>query len=381
MQKSKNELCNKVFIVGLGSLGGHALEFLARTPGIRSIVAADCDEDWGLRKLNNAQLGAASQGYYPEMGFRKVDLNNIEETAGILKEEDPSVVYNATTIQSWWVIGELPKEHYEKLLQAGLGPWTPMHLTLTHKLMKAVKKAGISGHVLSSSFPDVVNPILSKVGLAPLVGIGNLDLLVPFVKRYVSHQLKVPMRNVTVFMLAHHYHDVRVEEFGSTMGAPYYLKIMVGDRNVTGRIDLDEMWAAFPPVPPGKESDQRVAGSAVKNIAAIINDTDEITHSPGPKGLPGGYPVRLNADGAEVVLPEELTLQDAIKINEEAQKFDGVERIEDDGALVYTDKSVEIMKEMLGYDCRRLRIEDGESRANELRSLYRKFASSLKQSS
>ena len=354
------------------------LEFLARTPGVKSIVASDYNEDWGVRKLNNAQLGAATQGYYPHMKFRKVDLNNIEETAEILKEEDPDVVFNATTLQSWWVIGELPKETYEKLLQAGIGPWIPMHLTLTHKLMKAVKKSGISAHVVSSSFPDAVNPILGKVGLAPLVGIGNFDLLIPFVKRYVGERLKVPMRNVVVFMLGHHYHDVRVEEFGSTMGAPYYLKIMVGDRNVTDQFDREKMWAAFPPTPLGNQSDQRVAASAVKNIAAIINDTDEITHSPGPKGLPGGYPIRINAEGVEVVLPEELSLEEAVKINEEAQKFDGLEKIENDGTVVYTEKSVKIMNEMLGYDCKRLRIEESEDRARELRSLYVNFASKFR---
>jgi len=365
-------------MVGLGSLGGHVLEFLARTPGVKSIVASDYNEDWGVRKLNNAQLGAATQGYYPHMKFRKVDLNNIEETAEILKEEDPDVVFNATTLQSWWVIGELPKETYEKLLQAGIGPWIPMHLTLTHKLMKAVKKSGISAHVVSSSFPDAVNPILGKVGLAPLVGIGNFDLLIPFVKRYVGERLKVPMRNVVVFMLGHHYHDVRVEEFGSTMGAPYYLKIMVGDRNVTDQFDREKVWAAFPPTPLGNQSDQRVAASAVKNIAAIINDTDEITHSPGPKGLPGGYPIRINAEGVEVVLPEELSLEEAVKINEEAQKFDGLEKIENDGTVVYTEKSVKIMNEMLGYDCKRLRIEESEDRARELRSLYVNFASKFR---
>ena len=360
-------------MIGLGSLGGHALEFLARTPGIRSIVASDYNEEWGQRKLNNAQLGAATQGYYPRMKFRRVDLNDINATAEVLKEENPEVVFNATTLQSWWVIGELPKETYERLLQAGLGPWIPMHLTLTHKLMKAVKKSGISPHVISSSFPDAVNPILGKVGLAPLVGIGNMDLLIPMVKRYVSDTIGVPMRNVTVFMLGHHYHDVRVEEFGSTMGAPYFLKIVVGDKNVTSQFDLDKMWAACTQTPPGSQSDHRVAASAVKNIAAVINDTNELTHSPGPKALPGGYPIRLNAEGVEVVLPEELTLEQAIKINEDAQKFDGIERIENDGTLVYTDKSVRIMKEMFGYDCPRLRIDESEARAKELRSLYQGF--------
>ena len=371
-------MCGGVLIVGLGSLGGDVLEFLARTPGIKRIVATDINEKWGVGKVDNTQFGAATQGYYPHISFRRIDLNNIEETADILRQESPDVVFNATTLQSWWVIGELPKETYEKLLEAGLAPWIPMHLTLTHKLMKAVKQSGISTHVVSSSFPDAVNAILGKKGMAPLVGIGNHDLLIPIVQRYVSERLGVPMRNVSVFMVGHHYHEVRIEEFQSSMGAPYFLKIMVADRNVTGQFDLEKMWAACPPTLPGTQSDQRVAASAVKNIAAIINDTNEITNSPGPKGLPGGYPIRLNARGVEVVLPEELTLEQAVKINEEAQKFDGIERIENEGTVVCTDKSVRIMRDMLGYNCRRLEIENSEAKAKELQSLYRAFADQFK---
>ena len=367
-------MSGKVLLIGLGSLGGHVLEFLARTHGIKSIVAADTNEEWGISKLNNAQLGAATQGYYPRMQFRKIDLNSIDETTQILKEEDPDVIFNATTLQSWWAITLLPRDVYMKLLEAGGGPWIPNQLTLAYKLMTAVKRSGISAHVINASFPDAVNPVLAKVGLAPLVGIGNTDLVIPYVKKYVSEKLKVPMSNVTVFLVAQHYIDPRIEEFGSTMGAPYFLKILVGDRNVTSLFDPNEIWAGPLPTPAGNLSDQRVAASAVKNIAAIINDTNEITHSPGPKGLPGGYPIRLSADGVEVILPEELTLDEAIKINEECQRFDGIERIENDGTVVFTNKSASIMKEMLGYDCRPLKIDDSETRAKELRALYMRFA-------
>jgi len=83
----------------------------------------------------------------------------------------------------------------------------------------------------------------------------------------------------------------------------------------------------------------------VKNILAILNDTRELTHAPGPNGLPGGYPVRLSAKGAEVVLPEELSLEEAVRINEEAQKFDGIQEIKNDGTVFFTEKAVKIMRE------------------------------------
>ncbi len=100
----------------------------------------------------------------------------------------------------------------------------------------------------------------------------------------------------------------------------------------------------------------------------------ELTHAPGPNGLPAGYPVRLSAKGAEVVLPEELSLAEAIKVNEEAQQFDGIQEIRDDGTVVFTEKAVRTMRKMLNYECKALKLEESEERAIELRTLYKKFA-------
>ena len=96
--------------------------------------------------------------------------------------------------------------------------------------------------------------------------------------------------------------------------------------------------------------------------------------------MPGGYPVRLSSkEGAKVVLPEGLiSREEAIRINEEAQKVDGIERIEDDGTVVHTEKAAIFMKETLGYDCSRVKIEDNEEKAKELGTLYREFAAKLK---
>jgi hypothetical protein len=361
-------------MIGLGSLGGHVLEFLARTPGMNRIIAADVNEDWGIRKTNNAILGSVNQGFYSNITFQKIDLNDIEGTVEILRKEKPDLIFNATTFQSWWVIGLLPDEVYEKLIGAGFGPWLPMHLTLTHKLMKAVRKAGIETHVVSSSFPDAVHPVLGKADLAPTVGIGNFDLLIPRIKRVVSEKLKVPMRNISVFMIGHHVHDVLIEDYGITGGAPYFLKILVDNKNATDKLDPEKIFSEPLPTPPGNQSDQQVASSAVKNILAILNDTGELTHAPGPNGLPGGYPVRLSAKGAEVVLPEELNLEEAVRINEEAQKFDGIQEIKSDGTVVFTEKAVRIMREMLSYECEELKIEESEERAMELTALYKSFA-------
>jgi hypothetical protein len=121
----------------------------------------------------------------------------------------------------------------------------------------------------------------------------------------------------------------------------------------------------------------RTATSFLNNVLSIYYDTRK-THVcvPGPNGLPGAYPARLSAEGAEVVLPG-ISLVEAIHINEEGAKMDGIEKVKDDGTVVFVDENVEYMRQVVGYHCKELKPEESEERAKELnrglKRLYEKY--------
>ena len=54
------------------------------------------------------------------------------------------------------------------------------------------------------------------------------------------------------------------------------------------------------------------------------------------------------------------------------EKFDGIEKIKDDGTIVYTDKTYSAMKE-LGYDCKELSFDEMELRSEELETVRKKL--------
>jgi hypothetical protein len=110
-------------------------------------------------------------------------------------------------------------------------------------------------------------------------------------------------------------------------------------------------------------------------MMAMINGTNELTHVPGPNGLPGGYSVRVGAKGTDIVLPKGLTLEQAIKTNMDALKFDGIEDIKKDGTIVFTDLTRQLTKEWLGADVgKNLKLEDAAEMALELKTLTKKVA-------
>jgi hypothetical protein len=370
----------RIMLIGIGELGGIVLEYLCRVPGICDIVTADANEDWGFRKTNSAILGASYMGLYPTITFYHLDLLNVEKTAEMLDEINPAIIYNGTTLQSWWVVNELPPEVNAKLYKhrCGLGPWVSMHLALTAKLMSAVKLSGIKTNVVNSSFPDATNPSLAKIGLAPSVGIGNMDLIVPYIKKAASEQLQVPMRNVDVEMIAHHYHCYHWCRTGTGYEAPHYLKVYVGKDDVTQELgDMKHFIAELPKHamrPAGRHGQFVVAASSLKNILAIFNDTGELTHAPGPQGLEGGYPVRLSRRGAEVTPPKGMTVKQARAIMVEAQQYDGIQEIADNGDIVLTEEAYTTFKELLNVDCKSITIEGSYDQAMELKAKFREFA-------
>jgi hypothetical protein len=362
----------QILVIGLGGVGSWLLELLARTEGISYIVGADLDEDWGRSKVYTVASGVALQGYYPHLEFVRIDLQDVDATAETIARLQPRLIFNCTTLQTWWVrYQHLPPEKAKRLGEAGSGPWLPTHMALARRLMLAIQASGWQGFVINSGFADCSNMVLAKRGLAPTIGLGNIDLIVPNIQIGVAKRLNVPVRNVSVYAILHHYH------FGCfikhpTDVPPYFLRLMVGDQDVTGHFDTDQLvHEVLQGCLSGEHLNPAVAASGVKNALALLRDTGLLTHSPGPQGLPGGYPVRLSAAGAEVFLPVGVTLEEAVAINETAQRGDGIERVEEDGTVIYTDKAVQILKEVLGYDLASLKFDECDERAQELVARFR----------
>ncbi len=370
-----------IMIIGLGDLGGHVLEMLVRAPGSRRIITADINEDWAYRKTNIAAFGASQLGHYPELEFTGIELYDIDQTAEIIAKYKPEIIYSAVSLQSWWVINTLPKDVFEELDIARFGPWLPMHLTLVYKLMQAVKQTGLDIKVINSAFPDATHTVLDKVGLAPTIGIGNVANPVPAIRSAIAHQLGKKMQTVEVLFFAQHYVSHYLPRFGNSGGAPYHLSIQVDGRDVTNEVDID---AAFAEIPTrfrragGRDGQILTASSAAANTLAMADDSGAILHAPAPNGLPGGYPVRITAKGGEVVLPEGLTIEAAIRINEEGQRYDGIDKIDDEGTVTYAEKSVVLMKDIIGWDCPQMKLAESEEHSRELGRVFGKFAAKFK---
>jgi hypothetical protein len=341
-------------------------------------VGTDVNEKKGSAEVEESLQIAHNLGYYPDLSFTKMDLFNIEESAKILEKIKPKVICSFASLGSWWVTRLLPDEDYKKI--GPLGPWLPNHLTLAYKLMQAVKMSGLDIKVVNAAFPDATNVVLGKVGLAPVCGGGNMDIGVHRLKRLIARELGMPFQAVTVYGVGHHgiFYTKRYD-------GPFWVKIIADGVDITKQYPnqkLMEMYrmagyASSAQFEGALVDQMRTAVSFLNNVLAIYYDTKKLQVCvPGPNGLPGSYPARLSAKGAEVVLPG-ITLEEAIQINEDSGKLDGIEKIKDDGTVVFLDQNVEYMRQIVGYNCKELKLEESEERAKELgrclKRMYEKY--------
>jgi hypothetical protein len=365
-----------LMIVGIGELASLTLNLLTQQDDIGKIYLAGSNLEVSIKLKNLNILTAAHIGKYPEIECVFIDINNIEQTAEILQKIKPDIIFNSASIQSWKIITSLPKEVFLELDQAQFGPWLPMHLTLLHKLMQAVKISGIDGKLVNAAFPDAANCILGKVGLAPYTGIGNVANVVPALRHAFAMQTGESVRDINIALFTQHYFSHRIPTYGDAGGSPFHLTVYLKNEDISLQVEnataIKSVQKDFPKT-GGVFRQQLTAASALSILLPMIRNQTASAHAAGPIGLPGGYRVTANYHNISVELPSSLTLDEAIRINNECQRLDGIERIDNNGVCYFTDREMAIMNKLLHYHCTSMKLEESEQWANELKAKYLAF--------
>lgn len=367
----------KVVVFGAGELGGIVAELLARHPRFRGeIVLADLDADRAGRRANSAQQGALQWGSETAVAAERADLRDVGQTAELLARLAPDLVFNATTLATWWLRDLLPEAVKQRLhvVGAGSGVWSASHAALAYNLMRAIRDSGIEAAVVNSSYPDGVNPALAAAGLAPDVGIGNGDLLVPALQQVAAARFGVPGHRVSVTLVAHHFHAYNILMHGHAHGLDFPLRIAIDGGDVSGQVEHAALFAAVPDVariPGAAAATWIVAASAIRTVMALLEPVGRVVHAPGPLGLVGGYPLQVGEEGIVLALPAGVGRDRALAVNWEAQRAEGIEAIEPDGTIVLTDVAAGTLKEVFGYEIHRYPLADCLAIARELAAALR----------
>jgi hypothetical protein len=371
----------KLLIVGGGNLCLQVLQILGpRNPFEFHVASRDLGK--ATRMCNLIRLAALQQNVNIQIESHQMDLREacISRNAETLLKIRPDIILNCASLQSWRVITQLPAERFAALDQAQLGPWLPMHLAPAYALMRAVKQSCPKSLVVNAAFPDAVNPILYKVGMAPDVGIGNIANLIPATRSAIAHLSGCLPTQVCAKLVGHHYFSHCVPRHGlppQRMEPIFNLTYWIDGEERTGEhapeAIFDCVARQFSRL-GGVDGQYLTAMSAVTVLENLHAEHEVRVHGPGPQGLPGGYPVKVGMGKVLLDLPYGVTREEAIRVNEAGQRLEGITLIRADGSAVFGEVQRQIMQRELNFAMAEMRVCDAAAWAEELGSKYLAYA-------
>lgn len=354
-----------VLITGVGGVGVFAAHLVAALPGV-DLYLGDIRENFIKHKaccIKDNAMWSNPEKPYPNVTPVVMDLMDLESTTAQLREIKPDVVIHlASLLAAGKIRTSVPLEIAKTIYDAnpvgtGLRPWAPGHAVLLVNLMKSLHAAGLEEtKVINGSGCDFLHVALKSRGLAPTCGLGDFALGEPALKRIIARKYGVEQSDVRIHLAGHHSLIMPLMFVGTNQNIPYYIDVAVLGRNVTEELDFEN--DIFPqmidentwPAEAGLADQEQTAAHGVAIARAILFDTNEVMNVPAPQGLPGCYPARVSASGVEVIVPEGTTLEEMVKVNEAGNVAEGFKEIREDGTMIATDLTVEIIERTFGIE-------------------------------
>lgn len=362
-----------ILICGYGSAGSYLLDMILKDPNFRDckIGVMSRSKDKSIPRLELSLVAAGIAENYQDVSFYECDFTDSSRLMNILESFCPDIIVYTGRFMSGHKYGS-----YSYPNKIGYGVWIPMSVAYIYRLMKVVNKYDkMNNHkttVINTSYPDGVNPWLDSVGLAPTTGAGNVNHLIPRIKRAVAgiacNRLGcncVTPDQVDVNLYCSHYANTYISKEGTTNNSPVFMEINGSSTFVD--IDQDEIFKAC--------ADNTASGQ-VRNIMIatdcymickymITNKSSNKIHLPGPNGLPGGYSCIIKTDqygspSIDVIIPAGMTIDSLVKTNSTNMMFDGIENISG-GDLTFTDQCIKSMDRVFGIKYpKSINIDDAE---------------------
>lgn len=264
---------------------------------------------------------------------RHVDLLSSDSTESLLAELKPAAVVQAASAQSASVIARKGDEWSRLVARGGLSATAVFQALLSTRVARAIRQVSPTTRFINCCFPDVVNSMIAGAGLPVLCGIGNVAIL-----SNAFAGLRGPTTPGALRMLCHYQNIGPFRRPPATRsGTPP--RVWIGEDEVV------DVYRTFADVQLTPEPAIDISGASGVPIAlAIAAGAAWIGHVPGPTGLPGGYPVRLDAAGALALdLPAGLTREAAIHWNARYEEENGLV-VERDGKVRYTGALADMLR-------------------------------------
>lgn len=315
----------KIAILGLGDLGKRIAFGLAGAKADCSLVIVGREAD---KCASLAYLISACQGR--EVTHFCCDGTNLSSILDMLDFVNPDILVQSASLVSPWAAFNRQNSSINAFKSAGFAANLPAQLPIILAVMRAVRHARSHCVVINCSYPDVTNPVLATMGLAPSIGIGNVGML----RRMLALGREHNEPDLRVF--AHH---SQVWPFlqGQNGKNTLPIKVFLRDEEVT-----DDINCPLPKFILDKDLNGLAAAHALEVILGLtVEDSITYTSAPGVLGLPGGWPVRIAQSRIELDMPAGTSISDMKSYQNTVSTLEGIREIKCDGTVIFTDELID----------------------------------------
>jgi hypothetical protein len=345
----------RILILGLGDLGVE----IARLVVEHRYSSACLLAGQSGRAQQWAQLLQISNGR--DVQAARVDGQDVEALKKLFADFEPDAIIQCATLISPYAFAKTGTSAAMAILKGGFALQMAAQLPIIRSVMQARQALGLRCPVINCSYPDATNPMLATAGLAPSAGIGNVAIMAMRFARLIRGA------GTGTFHVVGHHSQLGPSLAGNPAPGPMPTPLVYLDGR---KLDPQELL-----LKTGLEAGPTLNHLAAATVLPILhgflarNSVTE-THAPGVLGLPGGYPVRFAGGEVELRLPKTLSMADAIMFNKLSAAGDGIDRIEEDGTLIYTNEAKEAVASWCPELAEPFGFKDLEKRLALLRSIH-----------
>ncbi len=284
-----------------------------------------------------AMMGACHDAH---VELRALDGRDHRAVAALLDEVRPDLLVQAASLVGPWSIIGSGHPVIGHLSRAGIGIQLPNQLPVLMTVMRAVRDLGLVCPVANISAPDVTHPVLAALDLAPTIGLGNVSMQLLRARaawrerRFAAGEAMAPPPLLR--LIGHHSNVYGVMQAMAPADAALSTRVFVGEEGTRD----DGLAYEGHPFAAGPIYNVITGAAALPVLSALLPDGAPVRFSaPAPFGLPGGYPLTIAPDGIAFDLPEGISREEAVAINESLGRQDGIAAIDGDGTVHFTQEA------------------------------------------
>ena len=340
-----------VLVYGLGAVGKPIFSLFGEKFGDVNMAFVSRNKYSAEPIINDMQFASYFCKPTIHVEYFEGDATDLPRNLEIFEKTNPDIILNTASHIPWWKAIELTKKlnigHVE------FGAWIPFNLAPIFGIVKALEKTGRKIPVISAAFPDSVNVAIYNSTGKILTGCGNVDLIIPLIKKLTIERFNLSENNIIdVSVIGHHYQISKARLGGLGLKTEFpHIDILI-DKISLPNFEINRILQSLPKVKrPSSFIDRSslVAATILEKISWLFIDGSYTGHCSGINGLVGGYPVKVINKSIELNLPKSLPIKIAKKLNEEGQRKDGIEKIDDKGVIFFTAEVIEFYRK-LGID-------------------------------